>query len=259
MVPIGELLQRQAKRSLVFAVVYGLLGLALVGAAAVTTAVDLATPNADRVTVTATGEGTHRERRGGRRAKRSVTVRHVDVTLPDGSTGQVTSDDIAVGGTAQVWQHRHDGALTANEPWRIRQRTLFLAPSLALVGLMFLMSAWTRWRRHRTLPRVVIETSPRVDFFVRNAGARPASLDREGHGWASAEVAVVASAHAKFRTDGEDGPTRGSLQIDSRTAWVDPRAGLPPYLEGRILQRGLLVSMVAYRATPGQPWSLGEL
>ncbi|GII99264.1 hypothetical protein CLV28_2421 [Sediminihabitans luteus] len=90
--------------------------LAVAGAVMAYDNVDSMLASYEPVQVTVTEEHTELQSRGSRRARHMEDVRVVSVTLPDGSTDSVMSDDLAVGETATVLRDSRDDRLVAVEP-----------------------------------------------------------------------------------------------------------------------------------------------
>jgi hypothetical protein len=242
-------IRRRAKKSLVAAVILTALAVSgvatgtglLVGAAT--------TPVAEQVTVTAREQGVHEEYQGGRRSKRLVDVRHVVVELPDGSTGQLDSDDIQVGETVDVWQYVEDGRLTESEPRRVGFGDVLLDGFLILAGLGLAVAAVGSLRKYRGLSRAELAGSPRIVYAI-DRGATKAINEKV---W-QIGLRVQESDHPRIKV----GRTE-SLLTDKDEMPIDPAVDLPEAFEGKVLYRGRAFTVVALRSGPEQPWWITEV
>lgn len=245
---VADRVQQLARRSLVTAVVTtvlaaaGIVGAGAVGYRAATEQV------AEQVTVTVQGEGSHRERRGGRRARRTVEVRHVEVTAADGRTGRVSSDDLQVGDTARVWRRTDGGALSEDEPSGLGLGDVLLAAGAGLTGLVLAGVAVGAVRRTRRLRRTDVESSPPVLLALDQEKLRAEPHRTQAKVW-HLPLTVVRSDHGKVGVG-----SAHDLFLEPGKDPVDVGAGVPHHWEGRILHAGLFSTVVALRTSPQAPW-----
>jgi len=240
-----------ARHSLVVAVVTALLavGCLAAGALAVVRAVQ---DSAERVTVTVTEEGTHRERRGGRRSRHWAQVRHVEVVAEDGTTGRLDSDDLAVGDTAEVW--RRDGELSLADPSGVGLGEAVLAGGLAVTALALGAVGIGSARRATRLRRTDVESAPRI-LLALDRAKLAAEPDRRQPGRVlRLPLRVVESTDPRIPVDSTE-----DLVVSPQTAPIDLTTVVPDRWEGRVLHRGALMKVVALRTRPDDPWWVSDL
>ncbi|TNM36567.1 hypothetical protein FHP29_20795 [Nocardioides albidus] len=245
---------RIARTSLLIAVVTLLIavGCLVVG---VTLGVRTVTEDAaERVTVTVTAVGSHRERRGSRRSRHRVDVRHVEVTAADGRSGRLDSEDLEVGDTAEVWRTKDDGALSVDDPSGIDVADGVVVGALAAASLLFGTIATGSFRRAGRLRRTDVANAPRIVLALDRA-----TLDAEPHrtregGALNLPLRVVESDDPRTPV----GRTE-NLTISPQVDPVDLSSGIPTTWEGRVLHRGALMRVVALRTRPDAPWWVTDL
>ena len=117
-----------------------------------------ATATYDKVSVTDTDEFESSSMTGSRKTKRIEKVRMVRVTLADGSTGQVQSDNLQVGSEAEVYR-AENGKLTETEPegpgfieWAVAIGLLLFGLVLAVVGVALAKDYASGVKKRRAAP-----------------------------------------------------------------------------------------------------------
>lgn len=238
------------RTSLVVAVVASLLGLACAyGAVSRTNAAT--SESAAQVSVTVQEVGTHRERRGGRRSRHMAEVRHADVLAEDGTPGRINSADLEVGDEADLWR-AEDGQLSEDDPSGIGFGDLVVPVLLGLAALILGAIAVGSFRR-TGLRGVDIEGSPRL-LLRLDRKKLDSDPTRMKDGYWNLPLTVVESATDRFPTGKE-----GDLAVHRATSPVDLSEGIPDEWEGRLLHKGLLMSVFAVRRTPDEPWWVTDL
>ncbi|AIY18768.1 hypothetical protein KR76_21900 [Pimelobacter simplex] len=245
---VADRVRQLARRSLVTAVVTAVLAAAGIVGAGVLGYRASSAQVAEPVTVTVRSEGTHQERRGGRRSRRTVEVRHVDVTTADGRTGRVSSEDLQVGDTARVWRRTDGGAMSEDEPSGLGVGDVLLAGGTGLVGLVLLGVAIGSARRARRLRATDVASSPRVAFALDEEKLRAEPHRVQQRVW-HLPLTVTTSEHRKVAAGSSH-----DLFLEPGEDPVDVSAGAPRQWEGRVLHAGLLSTVVALRTSPQAPW-----
>lgn len=245
---VHERVLRLARKSLVTAVVTSVLAVAAVVGAGVVGYRTATERVAEQVAVTVQSEGTHRERRGGKRARRWVDVRHVQVRTADGRTGRVSSEDLQVGDEARVWRRTDGGAMSVDEPSGFGFGDVALIGGTGLVGLVLTGIAIGSARRSARLRRTDVESSPRVLLVLDQDKLRAEPHRTELRTWC-VPLTVAASDHRKVKAGAAH-----DLYLEPGAAPVDVSAGIPHQWEGRVLHAGALHTVVALRTTPTAPW-----
>lgn len=251
--PVRERVLRLARKSLVTAVVTSVLAVAAVVGAGVVGYRAATEQVAERVAVTVQGEGTHRERRGGKRARRWVDVRHVEVTTADGRSGRVNSDDLRAGDEAQVWRRTDGGAMSVDEPSGFGFGDVALIAGTGLVALVLTGIAIGSVRRTARLRGTDVESSPRVLLALDQDKLRAEPHRTQLKVW-HLPLTVVGSDHRKVKAGSPH-----DLFLEPGTAPVDVSGGVPQQWEGRVLHAGALHTVVALRTTPTAPWWVTDI
>ncbi|CAM3317051.1 hypothetical protein [Stackebrandtia soli] len=144
------------------------------------TTISKATASFETVTVTATGEHETSQTVGSRRNRHIEQVRIVEVTLPDGSEGEVRSDTIKVGETATVYRSE-EGRLFEEEPEGAGVFDWIFAAVVAIITLILLAAMTGPLSKIRAVRRLRDGNRPTLLIHITGVENRTAGKKIKHH------------------------------------------------------------------------------